>query len=174
MASKKKQGAAGMPTARPVEPRADRPYVPGYGIPTTTKGLLSWSFAEERLAREKNYWVCTAGPGGKPHARPVWGLWVDGTLCFGGHGVRWEKNLAANPQVSIHLESGEEVVILEGVAELVTDPKDPLIPLCAPVSKKKYGMSSDRVPFWKLRPRTAFAWTLKSMFKDATRWKFSD
>ena len=37
-------------------------------------------------------------------------------------GPRKGRNLAENPNVAVHLESGDDVVILEGVAEVVTDP----------------------------------------------------
>lgn len=154
------------------EPAASRPYVPGYGIPKHTKGMLPWSLVDERLSKAMNYWVCTAGPGGRPHVRPVWGLWVNGALCFGGHGVRWDRNLAENPEVNVHLESGDDVVILEGAVTRVTDMSDPLAKRCAEASQKKYGMGGEGA-FWALRPRKAFAWTIKSMFKDATRWQFS-
>lgn len=154
------------------EPRASRPYVPGYGIPKDTKGLLPWSFAETRLTKAMNYWVCTAGKNGVPHARPVWGVWVDGTLCFGGHGVRWDRNLSENPEVSVHLESGDEVVILEGAVERITDMSTPFVKRSGDAADKKYKMGPGSDPFWALRPRRAFAWTLKSQFKDATRWHF--
>lgn len=153
-------------------PRASRPHVPGYGIPADTKGMLPWSYADEQLGKAMNYWVCTVGAGGAPHARPVWGLWVDGALCFGGHGVRWDRNLAANPNVSVHLESGDQVVILEGAVERVEDMNSPLAKRAAEASKKKYGMGGGEGAFWALRPRRAFGWTTKAMFKDATRWHF--
>ena len=154
-------------------PQASRPYVPGYGIPTEAKGMLPWSFAEERLAKAMNYWVCTTTPDGKPHARPVWALWFEGVLCFGGHGVRWDKNLFANPNVSVHLESGDEVVILEGAVERFDDDKSSFARRSADAAKKKYGMGGGGA-FWTLRPRRAFGWTLKSQFKDATRWHFEN
>src|SRR3712207_8482388 len=40
----------------------------------------------------------------------------------GGRSTRKARNLAANPNVVAHSESGENVVILEGVVEEVTDP----------------------------------------------------
>jgi len=171
MPGRKKSEAPAPSRATGPEPQASRPHVPGYGIPTTLEGLLPWRFVEERLGKAMNYWVCTAGEDGRPHARPVWGLWVDGALCFGGHGVRWERNLDANREVTVHLESGDEVVILEGKVDRVTDAQDALAKQAAEVSKKKYGMGGG-APFWALRPRKVFAWTTKSMFKDATRWKF--
>ena len=147
-----------------------RPYVPGYGIPKHTRGLLPWSFVDQRMSKAMNYWVCTLGANGTPHARPVWGVWVDNAICFGGHGVRWECNLAANPEVTVNLESSEEVVILEGAAQRVTNPDDPIVPLVKKASDAKYGMSGPP-PFWSLRPRAVFAWTLKARFQDATRWR---
>jgi hypothetical protein len=59
------------PTAIP-EPEASRPHVPGYGIPTTKKGMLSWSHADERLARSRHYWVATASSDGRPRVAFAW------------------------------------------------------------------------------------------------------
>ena len=39
-----------------------RPYAPGYGIPTNAKGLLPWSFVEERMVAARDYWVATVHP----------------------------------------------------------------------------------------------------------------
>jgi hypothetical protein len=55
------------------EPRASRPYMPGYGVqgPEGGSGLLPWAWAEERLGRARNYWVTTLWPDGRPHSMPV-------------------------------------------------------------------------------------------------------
>ncbi|MGH9861994.1 MAG: hypothetical protein ACRD35_01075 [Candidatus Acidiferrales bacterium] len=53
-------------TKNPTGPRASRPRFPrGYGIPKTAKGLLPWSFVDERMTRVGNYWVCTTRPDGR-------------------------------------------------------------------------------------------------------------
>ena len=79
--------------------------------------MLDWSWAVERLTTAKNYWFCTTRPDGRPHAMPAWAAWVDGALYFDGSPeTRRGRNLAANPAIVIHLESGDEVVILEGEA----------------------------------------------------------
>ena len=109
----------------PPEPKASRPYVEGYGIPKNMKGALPWSFVGERMAKSKNYWICTSSPEGLPHTVPTWGVWVDDAVYFGGSPkTRWGRNLAANPAVAVHLEDGTEVVILEGTVRRITDPKD--------------------------------------------------
>ena len=58
-----------------------------------------------------------------PHLIPIWGAWVDGRWYVEGGPTRWQRNLRANPQLAIHVEFGEEVVIVEGTArELVAPP----------------------------------------------------
>jgi hypothetical protein len=156
------------------EPKASRPYVPGYGIPTSIKGTLPWSHVIERMEKSRNYWVGTVGPDGRPHVVPVWGVWdaARGTLYFGGGpDTRWSRNLTANPQVTVHLESGDDVVILEGVVERITDPNHPLVTPIDDAYEAKYQMRHG-TPFWVLRPRVAFAWS--KFPNNATRWLFGD
>ena len=142
--------------------------------------MLPWSHVTERLERARNYWVGTVGANGQPHAVPVWGAWVDGRLYFGG-GPRTMRNIAANPAVVIHLESGDDVVILKGLVAVVTDRA--LLRHVGRVGAAKYGggaaPSEDagddgeggadhRV--YAMAPRAAYAW--RDFPKDATRWRF--
>ena len=148
-----------------------RPYIPDYGIPETLEGTLPWSHVTERMEKSRNYWVGTVGPDTRPHAVPVWGVWVEGTLYFGGGpDTRWSRNLAANPQVTVHLESGDDVVIIEGEVERITDSNHPLVNPLDDAYEAKYQMRHG-TPFWVLRPRVAFAWS--DFPKNATRWRFS-
>ena len=53
---------------------------------------------------------------------PVWGAWVDGMFFFHSHpGTRKARNLAVNPAIVVHLECGDDVVIVEGEAEVVNE-----------------------------------------------------
>jgi hypothetical protein len=151
------------------EPKPGRPHIPGYGIPKSVAGTLPWRHVVERMERARNYWIGTVGPDGAPHVVPTWGIWVGGALYFGGGQTRWMRNLTANPKVSVHLESGDDVVILEGVVEWLTDPHHPFARRVDEASKAKYGMPSG-VPCWVLRPRVVFAWN--EFPKNATRWTF--
>ena len=104
-------------------PKATRPHMPGYGVPTYAKGLLPWKWPEQRLAKSHNYWLITTRPNGAPHAMPVWGVWVDSVFVFStGRESRKAKNLAANPKCVVCNELSKEAVIVEGVATEVTDP----------------------------------------------------
>src|SRR5262249_10010827 len=147
-------------SARPVR------FPEGYGAPGGPETLLPWRYVEERLRAAANYWVTTVGPDARPHARPVDGVWVEGALCFGGAPpTRWGRNLMANPAMSVNLSSEAEAIILEGTAEVVTDPAHPLAPPSLAASREKYpqyySAGAPFRPFWTLRPTRAFAWKLE-------------
>ena len=38
---------------------------------------LPWAWATERLNRARNYWIATTRSDGRPHSRPVWGIWLN-------------------------------------------------------------------------------------------------
>lgn len=156
------------------EPQASRPTFPeGYQAPTNSDGLLPWSYACERLEQAQNYWVCTASLAGKPHAAPLWGAWVDDRLYFeGSPATRWGRNLTSNPYVSIHLESGSEVVIVEGSVEDIDDVGAELAERVGSVFAAKYnGYRSQGRGFFVLVPRLALGWS--TFPADATRWRFA-
>jgi len=154
----------------------------GYGVPETDDGLLPWSWAIARLEAALNYWFATTRPDGRPHAMPAWAVWLDGALYFeGSPATRRARNLAENPQVSVHLESGDEVVILEGRAGDAAAPERPLAERLAAAFAAKYGDTRweyrptpeqwDRGGLWVLRPLVAFGWS--EFPRDVTRWRFT-
>ncbi len=163
---------------REAGPTASRPHMPGYGVPKDKKGLLHWSHVTERMAEAQNYWVCTVSPDGRPHATPVWGLWIDDRLYFGGSpNTRRSRNLAENPAVCVHLESGSDVIILHGDARELGAPEPSLTARLIETSAKKYGYAPKPEDYgapgnYVFRPLWALAW--KQSLKDATRWRFED
>src|SRR5207253_11380598 len=79
--------------------------------------MVSWSWAVEQLQHARNYWFSTTRPDGRPHAMPAWAVWVNAALYFDGSPeTRRGRNLAQNPAISVHLESVDHVVVLEGEA----------------------------------------------------------
>ena len=105
-------------------PTPSRPHMPGYGIagPGEGRGLLPWTWAEERLTTSHDYWVATARTDGRPHLMPVWAVWDAGALWFSSSiGSRKVRNLSREPRCSIATDNAWEPVVLEGVARVVTD-----------------------------------------------------
>lgn len=87
-----------------------------------------------------NYWIGTTRPDGRPHAVPVWGVWLDEDFYFeGGPDTRRGRNLAANPAVGIHVERGDEVAILEGTVEQIAGPDQALADNLVEAFDAKYG-----------------------------------
>jgi hypothetical protein len=155
-------------------------FPPDYGARGgETDEPMAWERADRLLRDAPNYWLTTISPKGRPHARPVDGVWVDAALCFGGSPeTHWVRNLQANPLVSVHLPSGDDVVILEGTAALVVDAGHPLAAPSAAANKAKYPQyyPGDELPpfrpFWILEPAVAYGWTLEGFPNRATRWTF--
>ena len=152
----------------------DRPHMPGYGLqpPTPEAGLLPWSFVSDRMSSAWNYWLAAASTQGKPQAAPVWGIWVEEQFYFSTAArSRKARNLAANPQLVVHLESGDEVVILEGQVEEVAagawfDHLDQ-------VYYAKYNVHlTAQNPVYRLAAEKVFAWREQDFPTSATRWRF--
>ena len=161
-------------------PKVTRPDIPGYGVPKSKKGLLSWKWAEDRLKKSRQFWIATTRPDGRPHVMVIWALWFDGALYFvtGSTSVK-AKNLAANPHCTICTENAAEAVIIEGTTETEKDVAK--IREFLKVYEKKYkfdmsGMEDDmsdlKEPVFFLRPKVAFGMVEKTFTKSATRWIF--
>jgi hypothetical protein len=158
-----------------MEPQRRRPPFKGYGVPESDEGLLAWSWAVERLEEARNYWVSTSRPDGRPHAMPVWGIWLEDAFFFGSaRDSAKSRNLAANPAIVVHLESGDETVILEGVAEPVLD--HALEKRVDAAYGPKYGFSPDSSgetdPWFVVRPKRAYAWIEREYPASATQFDF--
>jgi general stress protein 26 len=160
-------------------PSVDRPAIPAeYGISRRLKEFVDWAHVERRLTESRVYWVATAGNGRQPRVRPVDGLYVDGVIYVGGSPkTRWIQDLFENPRVAVHLDGVDDVVIVEGDAELMQGADDALADRLAAASTAKfpeYGMTADNYrngpgPF-AIYPRKVVAWT--DFMKDPTRFRF--
>jgi general stress protein 26 len=159
----------------PLTPKLGRPHFdPSYGVTGDPEGA-SWPATEVKLEASRNYWISTTRADGGPHSKPVWGVWLDGALWFGtGDSSVTGRNLARDPRVSVHLESGDDVVMLDGVVEVVKGSAAPAD--VDAVYKQKYPMPDEGDPegaaWFRLSPRTALTWTEADFIKTAARWDF--
>jgi hypothetical protein len=149
----------------------------GYGLGDAPAdgSVLGWSQVLEWLTASRNYWVCTTRKDGRPHAMPVWGLWADDGVWFSTDPTSIKgRNLIERPDVIVHLESGDEVCVLEGTVERIREREaldrfDDLYD--AKFDVRPSGMG-DAAGVFVLRPKTALAWTEKDFPNTATRFAF--
>ena len=158
----------------------DRPaFAPGYALGAggaDPGALVPWEELRGWAEGARNYWVVTAGADGHPHAMPVWGLWLDDRFLFSTDpGSRKGRNMAANPEVVVHLESGDDVLVVEGTAERVTDAG--LLARMVDLYERKYDIRIETgdpgMGVYLVLPRVAFGWREQSFQDSATRWRFS-
>src|SRR5437773_8539717 len=136
-------------------PSASRMTSPGYGFENATSPpgeRFPWSRVEEVLAGARNYWIATAGRDGRPHAAPVWALWLEGIVYFStGKDSRKARHLAANPNVVVHIESSSgDIVILEGRAAEISD--DATLGPVWEAYKQKYNWDVAGYPSYAVAP----------------------
>jgi PPOX class probable F420-dependent enzyme len=154
--------------------------MPGYGIvgPDEGRGLLPWSWAEERLFASHDYWVATLWPDGRPHVMPVWGTWHGESVWFSSS-VRSRKarNLRADPRCVVTTDNPIEPVVVDGVAEVVRD-LGAIAELVARINVKYAAeitvefMDPDVNATFRVRPRWVFSLNDKEFTHSPTRWKF--
>lgn len=153
----------------------ERPHMTRYGIAAGDTGMIEWAWVDEQLTKARNYWIGTVTPEGKPHVMPVWGVWLDGVFYFGSdRESRKSKNIDAQPEIVVHLESGDDAVIVEGRAERITEAAQ-LDKLSAVYDAKYPGYTPDfksepDTVIFAITPKKVFAWKESDFPNTATRW----
>jgi PPOX class probable F420-dependent enzyme len=150
--------------------------MPGYGVvgPADGSGLLPWSWAEERLARSKYYWVATAWPDGRPHLTPVWGTWHDGAVWFScSAGSRKARNLDADARCVVTTDDPVRPVVVEGTAERRTARADAAVFAAQESSKYETDITVDFVldnALYRVTPSRVFGLDEDDFTGSPTRW----
>ena len=115
-----------------------------YGVPDDLDGVLPWSWADTRLSSSRNFWIVTASPDARPHAMPVWGVWVTELERFAfscAPQSRKARNLRRNPQIVVAIDDTVECVSMEGRAHPITgSDADPFVGAYA----RKYETDPDK------------------------------
>jgi hypothetical protein len=140
---------------------------------------MTWAEVARRLAAARNYWLGTTTVSGAPHAAPVWGVVAGETLyLYSERSTVKARNLAADPRAVLHLESGEDVLIVRGVAEDLGTPA--AVPSVVAALAAKYtrpedqrylpGADPDFDVIYALRPQSAMTWRLNDYAASQRRW----
>lgn len=163
-----------------VQPMITRPHFPK-GYVENPKAILPWSHVVEKLTQAIHYWICSVNPNGRPHAVPRWAVMVTDKIYYDGSPeTRHAKNISENPYVSLHLEDGSDVVIVNGkVVELEQSPLE-LREKIAQAYIDKYAELgyAPQPSVWEngglymLSFQTALAWT--SFAEDPTKFVFEE
>jgi hypothetical protein len=132
-----------------------------------------WTWVDEQLSKAGTYWV-SIGADQHPHPRPVWGVWIDEMLHLS---IGSPKLAAAQPgaPVAVHLDSGTDVVIVEGVVEARTSDAGVVA-----AYDSKYAWSyavDDYGPLTSIRPLVVLAWRAagkdgRDGFTATSRWRW--
>ena len=146
-----------------------------------------WAEARSRMAEAELLWFVSTRPGGGPHATPLLSVWHDGAphICT-GPGEQKAANLAADPRCALLAATDRQEgldVVLEGVAERVTDPGT--LATLAELWAEKYGetwrfavadgaFSHDGgvAHVFRIRPVRGYGFGKGEVFSQ-TRWRFS-
>jgi hypothetical protein len=160
-------------------PTTERPDF-GDGYSETEKAPFDpppWSVVQDKLAASRNYWVSTTRADGSPHAAPVWGVWGDRGLAFATSRKSVKgANLLRDRRVVVHLESGDDVVIVTGTVALLSADAaaDPAL-LDAYEAKYAFrpepGSSADD-QWFVLAPSTVVCWNEADFVNTQVRYRF--
>lgn len=155
-----------------------RPKFP-QGYVDNPASFLTWEWVAAQLTESTNYWLCTVRPDGRPHVVPRWGVFLDDRFYYDGSPqTRHAQNLTDNPHVSLHLESGEKAIILEGTSAPASKPDPTFAIRLAEAYRAKYaalGYSPeptqwDEGGLFVFTPRQCLAWTV--FFENPTKFVF--
>lgn len=135
---------------------------------------LTWEWVESQLRSAGTYWVVAATPG-TPHPRPVWGVWHDDQVMLSVGSPALGRQLTVDAPVTVHLDSGVDVVIVEGV---VLGPSSDPEALAAYDEKYDWDYDLDTYgPLTAIGPVAVKAWRSsgpagREGFSHAGRWTF--
>jgi PPOX class probable F420-dependent enzyme len=86
------------------------------------RGFVPWERVDFTLRASRTLWLSTTRPDGRPHSVPVWFTWDGERLHFAtGDPSQKARNLRHQPWVVLDSGDGDNALIVEGTAELVSD-----------------------------------------------------
>jgi hypothetical protein len=161
-----------------ISPKVLRPKFPK-GYVDNPASFVEWSWVAAQLTESKNYWLCSVRPDGRPHVIPRWGAYIDNKFYYDGSPeTRHARNIMENSRVSLHLESGTQVVILEGASNPAGKPEPEFAKRLSEAIGSKYGDQGyspkpdqwDEGGLYVFTPGQCLAWTV--FFENPTKFVF--
>ncbi|HEY3473503.1 MAG TPA: pyridoxamine 5'-phosphate oxidase family protein [Anaerolineales bacterium] len=144
-----------------------------------TRGFIPWSKIENWLKAFRSIWLSTTRPDGRPHAVPVWYIWDGMGLYFiSGRSLQKSRNLARQPWIVVHAGDGDDVIILEGPAQIVTDREE--LERIDAAYRAKYvdpgtgalaTIFEPEVDLYRVNVKRVMAWEYATV-SNRTDWKF--
>jgi hypothetical protein len=110
---------------------------------------------------------------------PRWGVFVDNKVYYDGSPeTRHAQNISLNPYVSVHLESGDQAIILEGTSAPAGKPSTELAKRLVEEYRRKYSEQGyspeptqwDEGGLFVFTPRQCLAWT--AFTENPTKFTF--
>ena len=159
-------------------PKITRPEFPK-GYVDKPASYLTWAWVAEQLTEAKHYWLASVRSNGKPHVVPRWGVFIDNKFYYDGSPeTRHARNILGNPNVTLHLESGEKAIILEGTSRPADKPDPEFAKQLANAISAKYAVLGyapepnqwDEGGLYIFTPRQCIAWS--KFNEDPTKFIF--
>ena len=148
-------------------PKITRPQFPK-GYVDNPASFVDWNWVAEQLTESKHYWLCSVRRDGRPHVVPRWGVFIDNKFYYDGSPeTRHAQNIEKNPNVALHLESGEKAIILEGTSQPAEKPeREFAVQLAKAISEKYAALGYSPEPnqwdeggLFVFTPRQCIAWS---------------
>jgi PPOX class probable F420-dependent enzyme len=144
-------------------------------------GFIPWRKIDVWLSGFRSIWVSTTRPDGRPHAVPLWYWWDGANIYFiTQRSTQKARNLAHQPWVIVHAGDGDDAIILEGGAEIVTDRAEQervdaayMEKYVDPHSGAKATIFNDGDDLYRVRVQHAMAWEYGTI-GTRTDWRFDD
>jgi len=159
-------------------PKVSRPTFPK-GYVDHPVAYVEWDWVASQLRDSQHYWLCSVRPDGRPHVVPRWAVYLEGKIYYDGSPeTRHAQNTEINPNVAVHLESGDQVIILDGRTAPAGKPTPELDTKLVQEYRRKYapvGYSPephqwDNGGLYVFTPQQCIAWT--KFNEDPTKFIF--